>query len=242
MASKYFRAKWEDPLEFVLNGQKLVTTSPPGSGSIVGGILRLLTKFSRMEDFKDKSLNYHRFVEASKFAFAQRSKLGDWSDAEIADGVNATINYLQSQDWLTWVMSKWSDQKTFLTSQYYGAEYQYTDDHGTSHISILGPNGDAVSVTSTVNSYFGSGIMSKSSRIVLNNQMDDFSTPNAANTYGIAPSAENFIKPLKRPVSSMAPSIVLDKNNRVKLVIGASGGPRIITAVAYVRFKNQLRF
>ena len=79
--------------------------------------------------------------------------------------------------------------------------------------------------------------MSPSTRIIFNNQMDDFSTPNVTNNYGIPPSEHNFIVPGKRPTSSMAPSIIVDNNNKVKLVLGASGGPRIISAVAYVSFK-----
>ena len=79
--------------------------------------------------------------------------------------------------------------------------------------------------------------MSPSTRIVLNNEMDDFSTPNTTNIYGIPASKNNFIKPKKRPTSSMAPSILVDKNNNVKLVIGASGGPRIISGITYVRFE-----
>ena len=80
--------------------------------------------------------------------------------------------------------------------------------------------------------------MSPSTRIIFNNQMDDFSTPNVTNNYGIPPSEHNFIVPGKRPTSSMAPSIIVDNNNKVKLVLGASGGPRIISAVAYVSFKT----
>ena len=83
------------------------------------------------------------------------------------------------------------------------------------------------------------GVMSPSTRIIFNNQMDDFSTPNVTNNYGIPPSEHNFIVPGKRPTSSMAPSIIVDNNNKVKLVLGASGGPRIISAVAYVSFKVE---
>ena len=78
--------------------------------------------------------------------------------------------------------------------------------------------------------------MSPSTHIVLNDEMDDFSTPNTTNSYGIAASEVNFISPLKRPQSSMTPIIVIDKNNDVRLVLGASGGPRIISGVAYVSF------
>ena len=80
-------------------------------------------------------------------------------------------------------------------------------------------------------------MMSPSTRIVFNNEKDDFSTPNTTNVYGIPASENNFIKPKKRPTSSMAPSIIVDKNKKVKLVIGASGGPRIISSITYVRIK-----
>ena len=77
--------------------------------------------------------------------------------------------------------------------------------------------------------------MSPSTRIVFNNEMDDFSTPNTTNIYEIPASKNNFIKPGKRPTSSMSPSILVDENGQVKLVVGASGGPRIITGITYVR-------
>ena len=66
---------------------------------------------------------------------------------------------------------------------------------------------------------------------VLNNQMDDFSTPDQANVYGLAPSAPNFIRPGKKPLSSMSPTLVQDPQGRLVAALGASGGPRIITAV-----------
>lgn len=79
------------------------------------------------------------------------------------------------------------------------------------------------------------GIMSPSTGIIFNDQMDDFSThPTKPNIYGIAPSKFNLIRPGARPVSSMSPTIITDPDDNVILVIGASGGPRIISAVAYV--------
>ena len=71
--------------------------------------------------------------------------------------------------------------------------------------------------------------------------MDDFSTPNTTNIYDIPASENNFIRPNKRPTSSMSPTIIVDKNNQVKLIIGASGGPRIISAITYVSFENDMK-
>jgi gamma-glutamyltranspeptidase/glutathione hydrolase/leukotriene-C4 hydrolase len=106
---------------------------------------------------------------------------------------------------------------------------------GTSHIAVLAPNGDAVSVTSTINTRLGSGILSRDTGIILNNQMDDFSTPGLANVYGIEPSVANYIAPGRRPVSSMSPTIVSGPDGNVRMVVGASGGPKIITGTVQVR-------
>jgi len=110
-------------------------------------------------------------------------------------------------------------------------------DHGTTHISVTDSSGNAVAITSTINTYFGSKIMSPSLGFVLNNQMDDFSQPGQDNYFGLAASEANYIAPGKKPLSSMSPSILVDVSTdpeRVWVVGGASGGPRIITATAQV--------
>lgn len=103
-------------------------------------------------------------------------------------------------------------------------------DHGTTHISVVDGARMAVAVTSTVNTGFGSKVVSPSTGIILNNQMDDFSTPGQPNVYGIPPSSANFIRPGKKPLSSMSP-VVLQRGGQLEMVLGASGGPRIISAV-----------
>jgi gamma-glutamyltranspeptidase len=98
-------------------------------------------------------------------------------------------------------------------------------------------------VTTSVNTYFGSKVVSASTGIVLNNQMDDFATPGKANYFGLRPSEENYILPNKKPLSSMSPTMVFRRSSDSKdeiildellLVIGASGGPKIISAVLQV--------
>ena len=116
----------------------------------------------------------------------------------------------------------------------YGAKWNQLDDSGTTHLSVVDANRNAVAMTSTINTGFGSKVVSPSTGILLNNEMDDFSSPGVPNGYGLAPSEANYIAPGKRPLSSMSPTIVLDKSGAVFAVAGASGGPRIITSTAQV--------
>lgn len=85
-------------------------------------------------------------------------------------------------------------------------------DHGTSHLSIVDSERNAVSMTCTVNSYFGSLIVSPSTGILLNNEMDDFSMPGNTTANSLPPAPANFVSPLKRPLSSMAPTIIAKVN------------------------------
>ncbi|MGP1345254.1 MAG: gamma-glutamyltransferase [Phycisphaerales bacterium] len=108
---------------------------------------------------------------------------------------------------------------------------QLPDDAGTSHFSILDRWGNAVACTETINLLFGSRIPVARYGFFLNNQMDDFATqPDKPNAFGLIQSQRNAPEPGKRPLSSMTPTIVLDHNQQVEFVAGASGGPRIITA------------
>mmetsp|Transcript_49656 Transcript_49656/g.74000 ORF Transcript_49656/g.74000 Transcript_49656/m.74000 type:complete len:743 (-) Transcript_49656:1054-3282(-) len=130
--------------------------------------------------------------------------------------------------------------------------FGYLEDRGTTHLSIVDVDGNAVSITSSVNSYFGSGVVSPSTGIAfLNNQMDDFATPGKANYYGLEPAPQNFVAPFKKPLSSMSPTMVFRKGDdagvggtasglgSLVMVLGGSGGPKIINAVVQV-FVNHL--
>ncbi|XVF61722.1 hypothetical protein PTKIN_Ptkin08bG0153000 [Pterospermum kingtungense] len=116
---------------------------------------------------------------------------------------------------------------------HYGGRWNQIHDHGTSHVSIVDRDRNAVSMTNTVNAYFGSKILSPSTGIVLNNEMDDFSMPSNSSGNTLPPAPPNFIRPGKRPLSSMTPTIVL-KDEKLKGVVGASGGANIIAGTTEV--------
>lgn len=109
--------------------------------------------------------------------------------------------------------------------------YAEVDQHGTTHLTTMDGNEMTVSVTSTVNLEWGCRYMDEETGIILNNELDDFSVPNQNNSFGLLPSAANYIAPLKRPLSSSSP-VILERDGKVFLAVGAAGGSRIITAVA----------
>ncbi|KAK3107605.1 hypothetical protein FSP39_018203 [Pinctada imbricata] len=180
-------------------------------------------------------LAYHRIVEAFKFAYAKRTDLGD------ANFVNVTeiVRNLTSRAYADTIRSEIWDNTTHGTF-YYGPTFYDRLTTSTAHLSVLGNDSLAVSVTTTVNLRFGSGVMGHRTGILFNDEMDDFSTPNITNAFGIPPSPANFIKPGKRPLSSMCPMVMVDKTGVVKMVVGAAGGSRITTSTAFVASKVLL--
>ncbi|XP_049520781.1 glutathione hydrolase 1 proenzyme-like [Dermacentor silvarum] len=173
---------------------------------------------------------HRRFTESCKFGYAKRALLGD---AEFVDR-KELIKNMTSKWFANEAKSKINDSCTHNDPEYYGFVNETIEqDTGTAHATFWGQDGITISVSSTINYYFGSLIRTQSG-ILLNNEMDDFSTPGKPNIYGVAPSKSNFIAPGKRPMSSMAPMVLVNSEGAVQLALGGTGGSLITSGVALV--------
>ncbi|XP_044272828.1 glutathione hydrolase 1 proenzyme-like isoform X2 [Tribolium madens] len=228
-----YEVEWQEPIRVKMPNNKTLYTAPlPGSGVILSFIMNLLKDF--LDNLQPFSVtNWQRIIESFKFGYGKRTELGDSNFVDVRN----LVSNLTSPDYAAKIRGKIRDNTTSQDPTYYGGKTVQPDDHGTAHICVLGPNGDAVSVTSTINLYFGAGFMSPSTGIILNDEMDDFSSPNMNNSFNVPPSEANYIVPNKRPLSSMVPSIIVGDEG-VELVIGAAGGTKITTSVAQITVKN----
>ena len=176
-------------------------------------------------------------TERSRISFGWFGSLCSDSDLSVRN----FVRNITSVGWAEDTRDLISDWQTYNDSDHYGANFYSPPDHGTAHISVLAPDGSAVAVTATVNFRFGAEILSRSTGILLNDEMDDFSYPDIINDYGLPPSPNNFVQPGKRPMSSMCPSLFTDRESgEARLVVGAAGGTKITTSVALTAVYNLM--
>lgn len=128
------------------------------------------------------------------------------------------------------IRSRIDDDTTHNVSYYSPDNYFSPENHGTSHIVATDASGLSITLTSTVNLLFGSQLVVPETGVILNNEMNDFSIPGTRNAFGFVPSPINYIRPFKRPLSSISPLIVEHANGTLFLSIGAAGGSRIPTS------------
>lgn len=216
-----------EPLRVRVADFELLSMPPPSSGgTTIAQTLGIMVALGMdPRDPIDTDEERHRFVEALRHAFADRSRwLADPAFAPVpVDAMLAPANIARMADLI-------GDRA--LGPDAYGTHDALPDDSGTSHLSAVDRWGGAVACTETINLEFGSLLGVPGYGVVLNNEMDDFTTARGrANAFGLTQSDRNLPEVGKRPLSSMSPTIVLE-DGRASVVVGASGGPRIITGTA----------
>ena len=218
------------PLKSVYRGYEIVTMPPPSSGGVaLIEMLNVLEQFNIGELTPGSSDSAHLIVEAQRRAFADRAEfLGD------TDFVKVPVQGLISKKYAL-ELAKGIDLEHATPSEKIKAGkpsgYESTE---TTHFSVIDEEGNVVTNTYTLNGGYGCGATARGTGVLLNNEMDDFtSKPGVPNAYGLLQSENNAIAPRKRPLSAMTPTIVL-KDGQVVFAIGSPGGPTIINTVLQV--------
>ena len=219
-----YTVEWEDPIRCRYHGYMIVSAPPPSSGgTTLCEMLNVLSGYPIAKRPFHSAENVHDLVEAMRFSYADRNTfLGD------PDFVHNPVERLLSSRHAAWIRSQIKPRQATSSSKVYGSLKPF-EGVDTTQYSIIDDKGNAVSVTYTINSLFGSGIMAPGTGFFLNNEMNDFSVkPGSPNQFGLVQGEANSIAPGKRPLSSMTPTVVL-KNGQPFLVTGSPGGSRIIT-------------
>ncbi len=242
-----YRPVLRQPLRARYRGFEVLGFPPPSSGGVtLLEILNVLEGFELAQLGAGSSAAIHRIAEAMKLAFADRAvHLGDPDFAELpvarlldpayAAGLRARINPPR------WRRAPWTWGRSEIAIHVAGSGL-LPEDAGTAHLSVADAAGNAVAITETINTPYGSLVMVPGTGILLNNEMDDFATrPGEANAFGlVALAGANGVAADKRPLSSMAPLIVLE-GGALRFVAGSNGGPRIITTTL-LALLNHLEF
>ena len=226
-----YQVKDRKPLSGTYRQYEIVAPPPPSSGGIA-----LLETLNILEGFDLAALgdrtpaSMHLIIEAFRRAFYDRTSfLGDPDFQSMP--TSQLIDKAYAAAWRKSISMTAATPSSFDPA---AGLHSDAESKQTTHYSVLDQAGDAVSVTYTLNNGFGSGATAEGLGILLNDEMDDFTSKiGAPNMFGLIQGPANAIAPKKRPLSSMTPIIVLE-NHKVRFVIGSPGGPRIVTTVANI--------
>ena len=225
-----YEVVWRKPVEGTYRGYKILSMSPPSSGGThIIQILNTIENTNIAQYGYQSSQAIHIIAEAMRQAYADRSEyMGDPAFVKIP------LDKLLSKEYAKEIYSKIKPNAT-PSSEVKPGLGPIHEGNNTTHYSVADKWGNAVSVTYTINGSFGAYAAIDGAGFLLNNEMDDFSIkPGVPNQYGLVGGDANAIAPGKRPLSSMSPTIVLDKSGKLYMVVGSPGGARIITTVLQV--------
>lgn len=232
-----YQAKWKEPVTGNYRGYDIISMPPASSGGIA--LIQLLQSIEPlpMSDYGFHSVDaVHAMVEAERRVYADRAThLGD------SDFWEVPIDGLLSEDYNRKRMENFDPKKATRSDDISEGTPAPKESEQTTHFSIVDDEGNAVSVTTTINTGYGNKVVVGGAGFFLNNEMDDFSAkPGVPNYFGLVGNEANSIQPGKRMLSSMTPSIVA-KDGKLVLVVGTPGGSTIITSV-YQTIVNILDF
>ena len=213
------------PIHCRYRGYEVVSAPPPSSGGVaLCEILGVLEGYPLADWGFHTVKSLHVTIEAERHAYADRNaNLGD------PDFVRNPVAELLDAGYAARIRREIPADRAVPSSAVKGTRFAGHEGESTTHYSIVDADGNAVAVTYSINAYFGAQVIAGDTGFLLNDEMDDFSAkPGAPNLFGLVEGAANAIAPGKRPLSSMAPTIVT-KNGKVFLVAGSPGGSRIIT-------------
>lgn len=237
----HYRPKWRKPIHGEYKDLEVYSMPLPSSGGIhIVQFLNILEKFPLEQWGRENENSIHVISEVMKMIYHDRAQyLGD-SDFE-----KVNVKKLISKSYAKKLSELIKLDSTLDANKMSGDLIERYESSETTHFTLMDKDGNVVTSTQTINGWFGSGVVAYKTGIVLNNEMDDFATkPGAKNLFGAIGGKKNLIKPLKRPLSSMSPTIVF-KNKRPVMGLGTPSGTRIITCVAqtilnYFTFKESL--
>jgi gamma-glutamyltranspeptidase/glutathione hydrolase len=226
-----YAAKERVPLRGNYRGYEIVTMPPPSAGGAV-----LIEMLNILEGFDLKKLHpfsadrYHLLVEAMRRGYADRAEyFGDADFASVPVAGMVDKAYAERQ------RATIKLDRATPSSEIGGGKPAGYESNETTHFTVVDAAGTAVANTYTLNGWFGSGVVARGTGVVLNNEMDDFtSKPGASNLYGAIQSERNAIAPKKRPLSSMTPTFVVRPDGNLFFTIGSPGGTTITNTVMQV--------
>jgi gamma-glutamyltranspeptidase/glutathione hydrolase len=223
-----YEAKWRNPIVFNYKDLRIISMSPPSSGGVtMNQILKMVEPYDLASFGHNSVRSIQLFTEAARRAYADRNYfLGD------PDFVDIPLGDLLSDSYLEQRMAGFNFDSATPSSEVSHGEISVYESAETTHYSIVDQEGNAVSVTTTLNGAYGSKLYCDELGFFLNNEMDDFSSkPGTPNMFGLIGAEANSIAPEKRMLSSMTPTIV-ERDGELWMVVGTPGGSTIITAVA----------
>ncbi len=234
---KNYRPVWRKTIQFKYKDYKIISMAPPSSGGItLQQILTMIEPYDLQKFGHNSTQAIQLIVEAERRAYADRNYfLGDPTFVKIPYKKLVNDKYLKQR------MSNFSFDKATPSAAVSHGEITFNESTETTHYSIVDADGTAIAATTTLNDNFGSKLYSEQLGFFFNNQMDDFSSkPGQPNLYGLIGGKANSIAPYKKMLSSMTPTIV-EKNNKLFMVLGSPGGSTIITSVLQT-FLNVTQF